>query len=152
MTDENSDDESGSGLRSQLETALAQKKVLEEQNGRLVVGNFINSKSDEFSLVEASDLVGVPEAQLADKAAEIQAEKTTSREAVIDSVLAGKGYTGDELVAARTEFLSSGGDTSTADAYGRAAALGGVGGSPIQVDTTNLTANQKISLGLASRK
>jgi hypothetical protein len=152
MAEDNTNDESGSGLRDQLETALAQKKVLEEQNGRLVVGNFISSKSNEFSLVEASDLAGVPEAQLAEKAAAIQAEKIASREAVVDSILTGKGFTGDELVAARTEFLSTGGDTSTADAYGRAAQLGGVGGQPIQVNPDDLSTNDKIRLGLSARK
>src|SRR5210317_1720505 len=131
--------EGGRGLRVLLEDALAAEKKALQEVASLKGQQVIQDRG--LSLVEPSDLAGVPVDEIEERAAQIQEEKLEAQRDLARTMFAKRGLEGADLDAAVQDFLEpavsdvSGEhpDTGTIDTLRQAGNLPGSHGDPRQV-------------------
>lgn len=99
MSDEGTEQETGSGLRAKLEEALKEQRQATELATQVLL------QDQAFSLVKPEDLKGANASQLVERAKAVQAERYSAQEAVVRDVLAKQGLEGEALDAGVKQFL-----------------------------------------------
>lgn len=130
MSDDNEPDgsnESGSGLRKQLEAALAAQKASDKLLAGYVAKEMIASKG--LKHVSAEDLAQVPLSEMEAKATELDAAKAAQAESLFRSTLASRGLEGDQLEQTLALLLGSS-DEPASEVYGRIRSVGKVQAAP----------------------
>jgi hypothetical protein len=133
--------ETGGGLRAQLEAAIAEKAAAERALAETIAGNFQH--------VKAEDLSGVPRSELAAKAAEIENQRKVEQETLVQSALKARGLTDDQIA----ELLAGSGapaPSSQPAPQGAPEILGRIQGTPpsAKPDTEGLVGPQRIRAAL----
>jgi hypothetical protein len=133
--------ETGGGLRAQLEAAIAEKAAAERALAETIAGNFQH--------VRAEDLSGVPRSELSSKAVEIEAQRKAEQETLVQNALKSRGLTDEQI----TELLAGNGAQAPATqpvAQGAPEVLGRIQGTPpsVKPDTEGLVGPQRIRAAL----
>lgn len=89
------DGQTGTDLRTQLETTLARNKVLEADNHNLKVEKVLSTSN--FELVTSDDLQGVPLDKVEEKAKEIEESKRATQDSLIRKGLEARGWDAEEI-------------------------------------------------------
>jgi hypothetical protein len=132
--------ESGGALRAQLEAALAERTQWQSVAAA--------QTASRFNHVTAEDLSGVPHDQLEAKATEVSAARVQERQSILESELAARGLTAEQI----TQALATPVTGKQAPSQPNLEHLGSLpGGRPATVDFEGLTGPDLIRAAVSAR-
>lgn len=119
---EGQEPQGGSGLRQQLEEALATNRTLTERLTTYEARDVLSGKG--FDLVKPEELKGIALDQIEAKASELQQERQAMQEDLLRNVLEKQGYEGDALEEMVSEMVArKDAETEQAEATARVRGL-----------------------------
>lgn len=142
--------ESGSALRSKLESALAEKASMAAQLAELKAKDVIREQG--LALVKVDDLKGLKADEIEAKAAALQEERAALQRELVKDALQKQGLEGDVLEERLTAFLAgdSGTGAQAPAAVEGISQLSRVGGNPVATPPSQLRGIDAIQAALES--
>ena len=149
--DDFDEEESGSSLRRKLETAINENQVLTTELAGLKAKELIQEHG--YGLVKPEDLLDVNLSEMADRADQLQQERSGQQGELARDMLAKRGLSGSELDKAVEDFLAPASNPGAGGAHQRTREVAAIGGTSTPLrDTGSLLGLDAIEAALRDKR